>query len=120
MAKLLLLCGGAIIVALLLGRLRRILGIVVMLCAAGAVAAVFLLPLEGETLWERAQREGLPDEVASEAAFAWKWVKERVPAKTAPRKSRWRRGGEPLARTRDRAERWDDRASGDEAAEKDR
>jgi hypothetical protein len=121
MAKLLLVCGGAIIAALLLGRLRRILGIVVMLCAAGAVAAIFLLPLDGETLWERVQREGLPDEVASEAAGAWHWVKQRVPGNTAPRKSRWRKGGEPLARTRDRADRWDDAPSGnDAAAEKDK
>jgi len=118
MAKLLLVCGGAIIVALLLGRLRRILGVVVMLCAAGAIAAVFLLPLDGETLWERAQREGLPDEVVSEATGAWRWVKERVPGKAGPRK-RWRKGGEPLARTRDRADRWDDGASGD-GAEKER
>src|SRR5438067_11920417 len=70
MAKLLLLCGGAIIVAMLLGRLRRLLGVVVMLCAAAAAAAVFLLPIDGSTLWQRAQREGLPDDVASEAAGA--------------------------------------------------
>src|SRR5438105_7566651 len=102
MAKLLLLCGGAIIVAMLLGRLRRVLGVVVMLCAAAAAAAVFLLPLDGETLWERAQREGLPDAVASEAAGAWKWIKERVPGDHPARKSRWRKANEPLARSRDR------------------
>ncbi len=111
MAKLLLLCGGAIVVAMLIGRLRRVLGVLVMLCAAAAAAAVFLLPLDGSTLWERAQREGLTDEVATEAASAWKWVMERVPGKTPQRKTRWRKGGEPLARTQDRVERWDDRAT---------
>ena len=114
MAKLLLLCGGAIIVAMLLGRLRRVLGIVVMLCAAAAAAAVFLLPLDGATLWERAQREGLPDEVASEAVGAWHWIKDKVPGSPAPRKNRWRKGGEPLARARDRVDRWDDSASQEE------
>jgi hypothetical protein len=111
MAKLLLLCGGAIIVAMLLGRLRRVLGIVVMLCAAAAAAAVFLLPLDGATLWERAQREGLPDEVASEAVGAWHWIKDRVPGSPAPRKNRWRKGGEPLARARERVDRWEDTGS---------
>lgn len=114
MAKLLLLCGGAIIVAMLLGRLRRVLGIVVMLCAAAAAAAVFLLPLDGATLWERAQREGLPDEVASEAVGAWRWIKDKVPGSSAPRKNRWRKGGEPLARARERVDRWDDGASQEE------
>ncbi len=116
MAKLLLLCGGAIIVAMLLGRLRRLLGIVVMLCAAAAAAALFLLPLDGATLWERAQREGLPDEVASEAVGAWRWLKERVPGDPAPRKPRWRKGTEPLARARDRVDRWDDHTSQEEPA----
>jgi hypothetical protein len=88
----------------------------VMLCAAGAAAAVFLLPIDGSTLWQRAQREGLPDEVASEAAGAWRWLQERVPGRAAPRKSRWRRTGEPLARARERVERWDDRAASDEPA----
>jgi hypothetical protein len=111
MAKLLLLCGGAIILAMLLGRLRRLLGIVVMLCAAAAAAAVFLLPLDGATLWERARREGLPDEVASEAAGAWRWLKDRVPGDPAPHKPRWRKGTEPLARARDRLDRWDEPAS---------
>jgi hypothetical protein len=115
MAKLLLLCGGAIIVAMLLGRLRRILGLVVMLCTAAAAAAVFLLPLDGKTLWERARREGLPDEVASEAVGAWKWLKERVPGDHSPRK-RSRRGTEPLARARDRLDRWDDHAEREEPA----
>jgi len=114
MAKLLFLCGGAIIVAMLLGRLRRILGVVVMLCAAAAAAAVFLLPLDGGTLWERAQREGLPDEVASEAVGAWKWIKERIPGDHSARKSR-RKGTEPLARARDRLDRWDDHATPEEA-----
>jgi hypothetical protein len=113
MAKLLLVCGGAIIVAMLLGRLRRILGVVVMLCAAAAAAAVFLLPLDGETLWERARREGLPDDVASEASGAWKWIKERIPGDHSARK-RSRKGTEPLARARDRLDRWDDRAMPEE------
>ena len=116
MAKLLLLCGGAIIVAMLLGRLRRLLGIVVMLCAAAAAAALFLLPLDGATLWERAQREGLPDEVASEAVGAWKWLKERVPGDPASRKPRSRKGTEPLARARDRVDRWDDHTSQEQPA----
>jgi len=110
MAKLLLLGGGAIIVAMLLGRLRRLLGIVVMLCAAAAAAAVFLLPLDGETLWQKAQREGLPDEVRSEAVSAWNWIKERVPEERPTRK-RVRKGTEPLARARDRLDRWDDHAT---------
>jgi hypothetical protein len=114
MAKLLLLCGGAIILAMLLGRLRRLLGIVVMLCAAAAAVAVFLLPLDGATLWERARREGLPDQVASEAMGAWKWLKERVPGDSAPRKPRWRKTGEPQARARERLDRWDDGASRDD------
>jgi hypothetical protein len=114
MAKLLLVCGGAIVVAILLGRLRRILGVVVMLCAAAAAAAVFLLPLDGETLWERARREGLPDEVASEASGAWKWIKERIPGDHSARK-RYRKGTEPLARARDRLDRWDDHAMPEEA-----
>jgi hypothetical protein len=116
MAKLLLLCGGAIIVAMLLGRLRRILGVVVMLCAAAAAAAVFLLPIDGSTLWQRAQREGLPDGVASEAAGAWRWLQDRVPGKSAARKVRLRKAGEPLARARERVQRWDDVASRDEAS----
>jgi len=115
MAKLLLLCGGAIIVAMLLGRLRRILGVVVMLCAAAAAAAVFLLPIDGSTLWQRAQREGLPDDVASEAAGAWRWLQDRVPGKSPARKMRLRKAGEPLARARERVQRWDDVASRDEA-----
>jgi len=119
MAKLLLLGGGAIIVAMLLGRLRRLLGIVVMLCAAAAAAALFLLPFDGATLWERARREGLPDEVASEAAGAWRWLKDRVPGDPAPRKPRSRKGNEPLARARDRLDRWDDHAS-EPAAEPER
>jgi hypothetical protein len=110
MAKLLLLGGGAIIVAMLLGRLRRLLGIVVMLCAAAAAAAVFLLPLDGETLWERARREGLPDDVKSEAAGAWKWIKDKIPGEQSVRKKS-RKGTEPLARARDRLDRWDDRAT---------
>jgi hypothetical protein len=115
MAKLLLLCGGAIIVAMLLGRLRRILGVVVMLCAAAAAAAVFLLPIDGSTLWQRAQREGLPDEVASEAAGAWRWLQDRVPGKSTARKMRLRKTGEPLARARERVQRWDDVASREES-----
>jgi hypothetical protein len=111
MAKLLLLCGGAIIVAMLLGRLRRILGVVVMLCAAAAAAAVFLLPIDGSTLWQRAQREGLPDGVASEAAGAWRWLQDRVPGKSPAPKMRLRKAGEPLARARERVQRWDDAAS---------
>jgi hypothetical protein len=114
MAKLLLLCGGAIILAMLLGRLRRILGIVVMLCAAAAAVAVFLLPLDGATLWERARREGLPDQLASEAVGAWRWLKERVPGDPGPRKPRWRKTGEPQARARERLDRWDDGASREE------
>jgi hypothetical protein len=116
MAKLLLLCGGAIIVAMLLGRLRRLLGIVVMLCAAAAAAAVFLLPIDGATLWQRAQREGLPDEVASEAAGAWRWLKDRVPGSGSPRRSRLRKASEPVARARERIDRWDDRGSHEEDA----
>ena len=110
MAKLLLLGGGAIIVALLLGRLRRLLGIVVMLCAAAAAAAVFLLPLDGETIWERARREGLPDDVVSEATGAWKWIKDKIPGERSVRKKS-RKGTEPLARARDRLDRWDDHAT---------
>ena len=116
MAKLLLLGGGAIIVAMLLGRLRRLLGIVVMVCAAAAAAAVFLLPMDGQTLWEKAQREGLPDEIVSEAASAWNWIKERVPTERSARKRR--KGTEPLARARDRLDRWDDHAT-PEAADPD-
>ena len=115
MAKLLLLCGGAIIVAMLLGRLRRLLGVVVMLCAAAAAAAVFLLPIDGTTLWQRAQREGLPDDVASEAAGAWRWLQERVPGRSPARKLHLRKAGEPLARARERVQRWDDGASKDES-----
>ncbi|MFL5311077.1 MAG: hypothetical protein ACJ79H_11550 [Myxococcales bacterium] len=115
MAKLLLLCGGAIIVAMLLGRLRRLLGVVVMLCAAAAAAAVFLLPIDGSTLWQRAQREGLPDGVAAEAAGAWHWLQDRVPGKSPARKLRLRKAGEPLARARDRVQRWDDAAPRDDA-----
>jgi hypothetical protein len=111
MAKLLLLCGGAIILAVLLGRLRRILGVVVMLCAAAAAAAVFLLPVDGSTLWQRAKREGLPDAVASEAVGAWRWLQDQVPGKSPPHRVRWRKAGEPLARARERVERWDDRGS---------
>src|SRR2546429_9925174 len=96
MAKLLLLCGGAIIVAMLLGRLRRLLGVVVMLCAAAAAAAVFLLPIDGTTLWQRAQREGLPDDVASEAAGAWRWLQERVPGRAPARQLHLPKAGGPL------------------------
>jgi len=88
----------------------------VMLCAAAAAAAVFLLPLDGETLWEKAQREGLPDEVASEAAGAWKWIKDKVPGERPVRK-RWRKGTEPLARAKDRLDRWDDHATAEESEE---
>jgi hypothetical protein len=85
-----------------------------MLCAVAAAAAVFLLPLDGMTLWERAQREGLPDEVTTAAAGAWRWVMDRVPGKPAERNGRSRRRTEPLARAQERLDRREDRISDDE------
>ncbi len=119
MGKLLLLCGGAIVLAVVLGRLRRLLGMCAMLCAAAAAVAVFLLPLDGLTLWERAQREGLPEEIATAASGAWRWVMERVPGTPAQRNPRWRKGTEPLARAQERLGRWDDDASEDQDPESD-
>ena len=110
MGKLLLLCGAAIVLMLLIARLRRLLAMCAALCVAAAAVAIFLLPLDGGfTLWERAQREGVPHEVATAAAGAWRWVMERVPGEPPERNSRWRRGTEPLARAQERRERWDDR-----------
>jgi hypothetical protein len=78
----------------------RAMGKALLLVVTGAIVAVFLVPLHGKTLWERAQRRGLPSSAAvavrSVANFFSGPPRKRAVASAAPAAA-GRRPPEPTA-----------------------
>ncbi len=70
-----------------------------LLLAIGAVFAVVLVQLDGKTLWERAQRRGLPQAASRIVRGALSWVggaqRKRPVASAAPAAAAGRRASEP-------------------------
>jgi len=81
----------------------RVMGKLLMLLLIAAVVAVFLVPLHGKTLWQRAGRRGLPHAAALVARGAFGWFAEalrnREPSAAPSAQAQVRSRRAPEART---------------------